>query len=47
MKMVALKTIRIAEWPNLIWILVHTDTGITGLGVTFLGAGAVEAHVQE
>jgi galactonate dehydratase len=47
MKIVALETIRIAERPNLIWILVHTDAGITGLGETFFGAGAVEAHVHE
>jgi galactonate dehydratase len=47
MKITALETIRIAERPNLIWVRVETDEGITGLGETFFGAGAVEAHVHE
>ena len=47
MKITALETVRIAERPNLIWVLVHTDAGITGLGETFFGAGAVEAHVHD
>lgn len=47
MKITALETIRIAERPNLIWVQVHTDEGITGLGETFFGAETVEAHVHE
>ncbi|WP_417674106.1 mandelate racemase/muconate lactonizing enzyme family protein [Roseibium sp.] len=47
MKITALETIRIAERPNLLWLLVHTDEGITGLGETFYGARTVEAHVHE
>jgi galactonate dehydratase len=47
MKITALETIRIAERPNLIWVQVHTDDGLIGLGETFFGAGAVEAHVHE
>ncbi|MCX2721015.1 mandelate racemase/muconate lactonizing enzyme family protein [Roseibium salinum] len=47
MKITALETIRIAERPNLIWLLVHTDEGVTGLGETFYGAGTVEAHIHE
>jgi galactonate dehydratase len=47
MKITALETIRIAERPNLIWLQVHTDEGITGLGETFFGAATVEAHVHE
>lgn len=47
MKITGLETVRIAERPNLIWVRVETDEGITGLGETFFGAGAVEAHVHE
>ena len=47
MKITALETIRVAERPNLIWLKVHTDEGLTGLGETFFGAATVEAHVHE
>ena len=47
MKITALETIRIAERPNLIWLQVHTDAGLIGLGETFFGAGTVEAHVHD
>lgn len=47
MRIVAIETVRIAERPNLLWLLVHTDEGITGLGETFFGAATVEAHVHE
>ena len=47
MKITALETIRIADRPNLIWLQVHTDEGLSGLGETFFGAATVEAHVHE
>lgn len=47
MKITGLTTIRIAERPNLIWLEVATDQGTTGLGETFFGASAVEAHVHD
>lgn len=47
MKITALQTVRIAERPNLIWLQVETDQGLTGLGETFFGAGTVEAHVHD
>jgi L-alanine-DL-glutamate epimerase-like enolase superfamily enzyme len=47
MKITALETIRIAERPNLLWLRVHTDEGLVGLGETFFGAATVEAHVHE
>ena len=47
MKITALETIRIAERPNLIWVQIHTDEGLVGLGETFFGAAAVEGHVHE
>lgn len=47
MKITALETVRLAERPNILWLLVHTDAGLTGLGETFYGARTVEAHVHE
>ena len=47
MKITALETIRITERPNLIWLQVHTDQGLVGLGETFFGASTVEAHVHD
>jgi L-alanine-DL-glutamate epimerase-like enolase superfamily enzyme len=47
MKITGIETIRLAERPNLVWLHVETDEGITGLGETFFGAGAVEAHLHE
>ena len=37
MKITALETIRNAEFPNLLWLHIHTDEGLSGLGETFLG----------
>jgi L-alanine-DL-glutamate epimerase-like enolase superfamily enzyme len=41
------RTIRIAERPNLIWVELQTEDGLTGLGESFRGAQAVEAVVHE
>lgn len=42
-----IRTIRIGERPNLIWVEVTTDEGLTGLGEAFRGAAAVEAVIHE
>lgn len=47
MKITEVETLRVAEFSNVVWIRVHTDAGFVGLGETFYGAGAVEAHVHE
>lgn len=47
MKITAIETIRLDEYPNIIWLQVHTDTGLVGLGETFFGSKAVEAYVHE
>ena len=47
MKITALETLRTEEFSNVLWVRVHTDSGIIGLGETFYGAGAVEAHIHE
>ena len=47
MKVTAVETIRLDEFPNICWLHVHTDEGLVGLGETFSGAKAVEAYVHE
>jgi len=47
MKITAIKTFRVEEFANVLWVHVETDAGITGLGETFYGAGAVEAHIHD
>ncbi len=47
MKITAMETIRLDEFPNLLWVQVHTDDGLVGLGETFFGAKAVEAYIHE
>lgn len=47
MKITALETLRVAEFQNVLWVRVHTDSGVAGLGETFYGPGAVEAHIHE
>src|ERR1700754_908760 len=46
MRITALETIRLGEFPNLLWVEVHTDEGLVGLGETFRGAQAVEAQIH-
>ena len=46
-KITRLRTIRIAERPNLIWVEIETDDGLTGLGESFRGAQATEAVIHE
>jgi len=47
MKITQLETLRTDEFSNVVWVRVHTDAGIVGLGETFYGAGAVEAHIHD
>src|ERR687893_1154937 len=47
MKITAIETLRTEEFANVLWVRVHTDSGIVGLGETFYGAGAVEAHIHD
>lgn len=47
MKVTKLETIRLGEFANIVWVRIHTDEGIVGLGETFFGAQAVEAYIHE
>lgn len=46
-RIINLRTIRIAERPNLIWLEIETDEGLVGLGETFRGTQAVEGVIHE
>lgn len=47
MKISAIRTLQLAEFSNVLFVLVQTDEGVTGLGETFYGAGAVAAHIHD
>ncbi len=47
MKITALETLRLREFANLLWVRLHTDEGLVGLGETFMGPQAVEAYLHE
>ena len=42
-----IETIRLELHPNLIWVRLYTDEGVTGLGETWFGTGPVEADIHE
>jgi galactonate dehydratase len=46
-KITGLETIQLAEFSNVLWVRVHTDQGLIGLGETFFGANAVAAYIHE
>ena len=46
-KITRIRTIRIAERPNLIWVELETDEGLVGLGESFRGVQATEAVIHE
>lgn len=47
MKITKIETLRAEEHPNILWVKVHTNEGLYGLGETFWGAETVEAHIHE
>lgn len=47
MKIIGLETVRIAEFPQLLWVIVRTDEGLTGLGETFFEATTVETYLHD
>lgn len=47
MKVTRIETLRLDEFSNILFVRVHTNEGIVGLGETFYGARAVEAYIHE
>ncbi|HCH72756.1 MAG TPA: dehydratase [Ochrobactrum sp.] len=46
MKITAIETVQLPHLNNILWVQVHTDEGIVGLGETFRGANAVAAYIH-
>src|ERR671934_455561 len=46
MKITKLETLRLEEFPNLLWLRLQSDAGVTGLGETHRAAPSVEAYVH-
>ncbi len=46
MKVEAIETIRLGALPNLLHVRLHTDQGLVGLGESFYGPEATEAHIH-
>lgn len=47
MKITAIETIRLERYRQQLWVQVHTDEGLIGLGETCIGPATVEAHLHE
>ena len=47
MKITKLETIRLRSRATLIWVRVHTDEGIMGLGESWFGCAAIEADIHD
>ncbi len=47
MKITQIETIRVGQFPDLIFVQVHTDGGIVGLGETWYAASTVEAAIHD
>lgn len=47
MKITAIETIRIDEVPNLIWLQLHTDEGLVGIGESYFDPAPTETHIHE
>jgi len=47
MRITAIETIHVGAYPNITFVEVHTDEGLTGLGETFRTPRAVAAQIHE
>jgi L-alanine-DL-glutamate epimerase-like enolase superfamily enzyme len=46
MRITQIETVTLDEFPNLLFIEIHTDAGFTGLGETFFGAPEVATYIH-
>jgi L-alanine-DL-glutamate epimerase-like enolase superfamily enzyme len=46
-KITALETVNVDAYPQITFVLVHTDEGLVGLGDTFVGSTSVQTYVHE
>lgn len=46
-KVTGIQTIRLGEYPAMLFLQIHTDQGLVGLGENCVGVGAVEEFIHE
>jgi galactonate dehydratase len=47
MRITALETLTLAEFPFLFWLRVHTDAGVIGTGESFWAPGPIVAYIHD
>src|SRR6056300_1056523 len=47
MKITSIETIQNSKYSNLVWIKIHTDEGLVGLGETFRNPQAIISYLHE
>jgi L-alanine-DL-glutamate epimerase-like enolase superfamily enzyme len=47
MKITAIETLYARAFENVLWVRLHTDAGVIGLGETFYVAAAVASHIHD
>jgi L-alanine-DL-glutamate epimerase-like enolase superfamily enzyme len=46
-KITAVETIHLGEFPNILWVQIRTDEGLVGLGETFFGPEAIATYIHD
>ena len=47
MRITRIETVRVQAYPNLLWVQIHTDDRLIGLGETYYQPAAVEAIIHD
>src|SRR6266545_229823 len=47
MRITRVETLQTPKYPNLLWLQLHTDEGLVGLGETFHGADAAAGYIHQ
>lgn len=47
MRIIGVETLQLEEFDNFVWVHLHTDEGVIGLGEVFRNTGAVTAYIHE
>src|SRR5215467_3674080 len=47
MRIVKVETLQTSTYPNALWLQLHTDEGLIGLGETFHGADAAAGYIHQ
>ena len=47
MNITAIETLRIDEVPNIIWLQLHTEDSLVGIGENYFDPASTETHIHE